>query len=82
MAVNIPGVIAMVFFYVLVLGTGIWASFKSKREQKKSDATGMDMALLGNRRISLVVGIFTMTGEGGTSHRSGMKAIHFRKYYF
>ncbi|CAJ1066842.1 high-affinity choline transporter 1-like [Xyrichtys novacula] len=61
MAVNIPGVIAMVFFYLLVLGTGIWASFKSKREQKKTAATGMDMALLGNRRISLVVGIFTMT---------------------
>ncbi|CAJ1066843.1 high-affinity choline transporter 1-like [Xyrichtys novacula] len=61
MAVNIPGVIAMVFFYLLVLGTGIWASFKSKREQKKTSATGMDMALLGNRRINLVVGIFTMT---------------------
>ncbi|XP_074503166.1 high-affinity choline transporter 1-like [Sebastes fasciatus] len=61
MAVNIPGVIAMVFFYLLVLGTGIWASFKSKREQKKSAATGMDMALLGNRSINLVVGIFTMT---------------------
>ncbi|XP_041645674.1 high-affinity choline transporter 1-like [Cheilinus undulatus] len=61
MAVNVPGVVAMVFFYLLVLGTGIWASFKSKREQKKSAATGVDMALLGNRRISLVVGIFTMT---------------------
>ena len=63
MAVNIPGVIAMVFFYLLVLGTGIWASLKSKREQRKSAATGMDMALLGNRNISLAVGIFTMTGE-------------------
>ncbi|XP_041803697.1 high-affinity choline transporter 1-like isoform X2 [Chelmon rostratus] len=62
MAVNIPGVIAMVFFYLLVLGTGIWASFKSKREQKKSAATGMEMALLGNRSISWVVGVFTMTG--------------------
>ncbi|XP_028458776.1 high affinity choline transporter 1-like [Perca flavescens] len=61
MAVNIPGVIAMVFFYLLVLGTGIWASFKSKREQKKSTATGTEMALLGNRNIGLVVGIFTMT---------------------
>uniref|UniRef100_UPI0037E9273E high-affinity choline transporter 1-like n=1 Tax=Semicossyphus pulcher TaxID=241346 RepID=UPI0037E9273E len=61
MAVNIPGVIVMVFFYLLVLGTGIWASFKSKREQKRSAATGMDMALLGNRNISWVVGIFTMT---------------------
>ncbi|KAI4798455.1 hypothetical protein KUCAC02_022044 [Chaenocephalus aceratus] len=61
MAVNIPGLIAMVIFYLLVLGTGIWASFKSKREQKRSAATGMNMALLGNRSISLVVGIFTMT---------------------
>ncbi|KAM9336296.1 high-affinity choline transporter 1-like [Symphorus nematophorus] len=69
MAVNIPGVIVMVFFYLVVLGIGIWASFKSKREQKKSAATGMDMALLGNRSISWVVGIFTMTATwvgGGT----------------
>ncbi|KAM6997233.1 high-affinity choline transporter 1-like [Tautogolabrus adspersus] len=61
MAVNIPGVISMVFFYLLVLGTGIWASFKSKREQKNNAATGTDMALLGNRRIGWLVGIFTMT---------------------
>ncbi|XP_059215821.1 high-affinity choline transporter 1-like [Centropristis striata] len=61
MAVNIPGVVAMVFFYLLVLGTGIWASFKSKREQKKSSATEMEMTLLGNRSINLVVGVFTMT---------------------
>ncbi|XP_030604389.1 high-affinity choline transporter 1-like [Archocentrus centrarchus] len=61
MAVNIPGVIVMVVFYGLVLGTGIWASCKSKREQKKTAATGMEMALLGNRGINWVVGIFTMT---------------------
>ncbi len=67
MAVNVPGVIAMVFFYLLVLGTGIWASFKSKRKQKKSAATGMEMALLGNRSINQVVGVFTMTGEESTS---------------
>ncbi|XP_041804060.1 high-affinity choline transporter 1-like [Chelmon rostratus] len=63
MAVNIPGVIAMVFFYLLVLGTGIWASVKSKRAQKKSAATGMEMALLGNRSINCVVGVFTMTAS-------------------
>ncbi|XP_068184089.1 high affinity choline transporter 1-like [Antennarius striatus] len=62
MAVNIPGVIVMVFFDLLVLGTGIWASFKSKRKQKESGATGMEMVLLGNRSINWVVGIFTMTG--------------------
>ncbi|XP_068183762.1 high-affinity choline transporter 1-like [Antennarius striatus] len=61
MTVNIPGVIAMVFFYLLVFGTGIWASFKSKRKQKESAATGMEMTLLGNRSIHWLVGIFTMT---------------------
>ncbi|KAM7408269.1 hypothetical protein PAMA_002124 [Pampus argenteus] len=61
MSINIPGVIVMVFFYLLVLGIGVWASFKSKREQKKNATTEMEMTLLGNRRISWVVGIFTMT---------------------
>ncbi|XP_023122537.2 high-affinity choline transporter 1-like isoform X1 [Amphiprion ocellaris] len=67
MAVNIPGVVSMVFFYLLVLGTGIWASFKSKRVQKKNAATQMEMTLLGNRGINCVVGIFTMiaTRVGG-----------------
>uniref|UniRef100_H3D7A0 Solute carrier family 5 member 7 n=1 Tax=Tetraodon nigroviridis TaxID=99883 RepID=H3D7A0_TETNG len=69
MAVNIPGVIAIVVFYLLVLGTGIWATVKSKRKQKKCAASGMEMALLGNRSISLVVGVLTMTATwvgGGT----------------
>uniref|UniRef100_UPI0037E7C2CE high-affinity choline transporter 1-like n=1 Tax=Semicossyphus pulcher TaxID=241346 RepID=UPI0037E7C2CE len=61
MAVNIPGVIVMGFFYLLVLGTGIWASFKSKREQKKGAATTLEMTLLANRRINWPVGIFTMS---------------------
>lgn len=63
MAVNIPGVTVMLFFYLLVLLTGIWASFKSKRKQRESSAGAMEMALLGNRGISWVVGIFTTTGE-------------------
>ncbi|XP_008319899.1 high-affinity choline transporter 1-like [Cynoglossus semilaevis] len=61
MAVNIPGVIVMLLFYLLILATGIWASFKSRREQKKSKAGELEMALLGNRSIPWVVGIFTMT---------------------
>ncbi|XP_055018669.1 high affinity choline transporter 1-like isoform X1 [Boleophthalmus pectinirostris] len=61
MGVNIPGLIAMVIFYLLVLGTGIWASLKSRREQKKNAASEIEMTLLGNRGIGLVVGVFTMT---------------------
>ncbi|TNN31673.1 High affinity choline transporter 1 [Liparis tanakae] len=61
MSVNIPGVIAMLFFYLMVLGVGIWASIKSKKEENKSAADKIEMALLGNRGITTVVGIFTMT---------------------
>uniref|UniRef100_A0A3B4TLH0 High-affinity choline transporter 1-like n=1 Tax=Seriola dumerili TaxID=41447 RepID=A0A3B4TLH0_SERDU len=61
MAVNILGVAVMMVFYLLVLGVGIWASVKSKREESKSAANKMDMALLGNRSINKVVGAFTMT---------------------
>jgi len=63
MAMNVAGVVVMVVFYLLVLGTGVWASFKSRREAKKTRGDMTEMALLGNRGISLVVGIFTMTGK-------------------
>lgn len=63
MALNVPGVSVMTLFYLLVLGIGIWASVKSKREARKGRGDKTEMALLGNRGISLVVGIFTMTGE-------------------
>ncbi|XP_071314241.1 high-affinity choline transporter 1-like [Trachinotus anak] len=61
MSVNIPGLVVVVLFYLMVLGTGIWASVKSKRAQKDSHADRTEAALLGNRSISLVVGVFTMT---------------------
>ncbi|KAJ3600585.1 hypothetical protein NHX12_031565 [Muraenolepis orangiensis] len=61
MALNIPGVVVMVFFYLMVFGTGIWASFKSKKVTKKTSADQIEMTLLGNRGISLVVGMFTMS---------------------
>ncbi|XP_044061129.1 high-affinity choline transporter 1-like isoform X2 [Siniperca chuatsi] len=61
MSLNVPGLVLMVLFYLLVLGTGIWASMKSKRVQKNSQADRTETTLLGNRGISLAVGVFTMT---------------------
>ncbi|XP_067374468.1 high-affinity choline transporter 1-like isoform X2 [Channa argus] len=60
MSLNVPGLVVMLLFYLMVLGTGIWASMKSKRLQD-SQADRTEVTLLGNRGISLVVGIFTMT---------------------
>uniref|UniRef100_UPI0037E7BDF3 high-affinity choline transporter 1-like n=1 Tax=Semicossyphus pulcher TaxID=241346 RepID=UPI0037E7BDF3 len=68
MALNVPGLVATIIFYLLVLGIGIWASIKSKRDENRTQANHADMALLGDRKISLVVGIFTTTATwvGGT----------------
>lgn len=53
----------MVIFYALVLGIGIWASVKSKRIEKNTLGGQIEVSFLANRRVSLTVGVFTMTGE-------------------
>ncbi|XP_056148250.1 high-affinity choline transporter 1-like [Lampris incognitus] len=73
MALNIPGVLVMAFFYLLVLGIGIWASDKSKKEERKRKADKIEITLLGNRKISLVVGVFTITATWfGGAHITGI----------
>ncbi|KAJ8409782.1 hypothetical protein AAFF_G00218410 [Aldrovandia affinis] len=61
MALNIPGVIAVAVFYLAILATGIWASRKSRQEEKKSSGTKTEVTLIAGRNINLTVGIFTMT---------------------
>ncbi|XP_018516715.1 high-affinity choline transporter 1 [Lates calcarifer] len=61
MALHIPGLIMMVVFYLLVLGIGIWASVKSKKMEKNTLSGQIEVSLLANRRVSLAVGVFTMT---------------------
>lgn len=62
MALNIPGVVMMVVFYVLILGTGLWGARKSRSAERSSSGDRTAVVLLGDRSISLLVGIFTMTG--------------------
>lgn len=62
MALNIPGVVMMVVFYILILGTGLWGARKSRSAERSSSGDRTAVVLLGDRRISLLVGIFTMTG--------------------
>ncbi|XP_075951250.1 high-affinity choline transporter 1-like [Anarhichas minor] len=61
MAINIPGLILMVAFYLLVLGIGIWASVKSKKMEKNTQGEQVEVSFLADRSVSLVVGVFTMT---------------------
>ncbi|XP_078078918.1 high affinity choline transporter 1-like [Mustelus asterias] len=61
MAVNIPGLVAVIVFYVFVLATGIWAARKSKQEEKKCAGDKSEVAMIGGRNIGTLVGIFTTT---------------------
>ncbi|XP_072120679.1 high affinity choline transporter 1-like [Mobula birostris] len=61
MAVNILGLVAVIVFYMLILATGIWASRKSKREEKSCPGPKSEVAMVGGRNIGILVGIFATT---------------------
>ncbi|CAL1528668.1 unnamed protein product [Lymnaea stagnalis] len=58
MAIHIPGLIAIILFYLLIVIVGIWASRKSKAT---STSTETEEVMLAGRNIGLLIGIFTMT---------------------
>ncbi|CAH3022734.1 unnamed protein product, partial [Porites evermanni] len=55
--VNIPGIVGIVVFYLLILAVGIWASRRRK--------AGEEEVMLAGRSIGTYVGIFTLTGKAG-----------------
>uniref|UniRef100_A0A8C5QXT7 High affinity choline transporter 1 n=1 Tax=Leptobrachium leishanense TaxID=445787 RepID=A0A8C5QXT7_9ANUR len=59
MALNIPALISIAFFYVITLAVGVWAARRTKRLQAHGNHT--EIAIVGGRRINLFVGLFTMT---------------------
>ncbi|XP_054475909.1 high-affinity choline transporter 1-like isoform X2 [Anoplopoma fimbria] len=61
MAVNVPGLVALMVFYIVILGIGIWASRKSKKVEKTCAGAKSEVAIVGGRNINVLVGVFTMT---------------------
>ncbi|NXJ78832.1 SC5A7 protein, partial [Trogon melanurus] len=59
MSLNIPGLVSLSVFFTLTLATGIWASWKSKKEQQNRNLT--EMAIVGGRNINVFIGLFTAT---------------------
>ncbi|NWX06308.1 SC5A7 protein, partial [Caloenas nicobarica] len=59
MVLNIPGLVSLSVFFTLTLATGIWASWKSKKDQQNRNST--EMAIVGGRNINVFVGLFTAT---------------------
>nr|XP_057932472.1 high affinity choline transporter 1-like [Doryrhamphus excisus] len=61
MAVNVAGLVAVAAFYVVVLLTGILASRKSKKVEKKCTGKKNEVSIIGGRNINVLLGVFTMT---------------------
>uniref|UniRef100_A0A8B9F5Z4 High affinity choline transporter 1 n=1 Tax=Amazona collaria TaxID=241587 RepID=A0A8B9F5Z4_9PSIT len=59
MALNIPGLVSLSVFFMLTLAIGIWASWKSKKDQQNRNPT--EMAMVGGRNINVFIGLFTAT---------------------
>ena len=60
MAVNIPALVGVSVFYLLILIVGLIAARKSKSSQRRPDTEDV---MLAGRNIGPVVGIVTMTGR-------------------
>ncbi|NWW74424.1 SC5A7 protein, partial [Climacteris rufus] len=59
MALNIPGLLSVTVFFALTLATGIWASWKSRKDQQNRNPT--EMAMVGGRNMNVFIGLFTAT---------------------
>ncbi|KAK6016154.1 hypothetical protein OSTOST_18366 [Ostertagia ostertagi] len=64
---DILGVVAIIFFYVLILVVGVWAGRKSKsaKECIGTEGAHTEEVMLAGRNIGTLVGIFTMTASVG-----------------
>uniref|UniRef100_A0A3P8TM44 Uncharacterized protein n=1 Tax=Amphiprion percula TaxID=161767 RepID=A0A3P8TM44_AMPPE len=61
MAANWLGLLSIGVFYLIILGTGIWASKKARHEENKSPGSRSEVAMVGGRNLNIWVSIFTMT---------------------
>ncbi|KAK3090092.1 hypothetical protein FSP39_009134 [Pinctada imbricata] len=55
MGIHVPGLLAVILFYVLILLVGLWAARKTRGQ------TDSENVMLAGRNIGLLVGVFTMT---------------------
>uniref|UniRef100_A0AAF5PGW7 High-affinity choline transporter 1 n=1 Tax=Wuchereria bancrofti TaxID=6293 RepID=A0AAF5PGW7_WUCBA len=73
------GVVAIVFFYLLILVVGIWAGRKAKDVNSMSiDGEQTEEVMLAGRNIGTLVGIFTMTATwvGGAYINGTAEALY------
>ena len=72
MGINIPGLISIIIFYLVVLLIGIWAGW---RQRKSSETTDQETVMLAGRNIGLFVGVLTMGGNFGACQETKRKTF-------
>ncbi len=82
--VNVPGLVSISIFYLIILAIGIWAGWKQKREARAAgrDLGNQEDVMLAGRNVGLFVGVLTM---GGTDYvyilRSKPSCLHRRNFF-
>ncbi|KAJ8318600.1 hypothetical protein KUTeg_003691 [Tegillarca granosa] len=69
MAVHIPGLIAIVLFYVAILVVGLWAARKAKQKGEEADSENV---MLAGRNIATWVGGGFINGTAESIYKSGL----------
>uniref|UniRef100_A0A914XRC8 Uncharacterized protein n=1 Tax=Plectus sambesii TaxID=2011161 RepID=A0A914XRC8_9BILA len=75
---DVIGLVAIIFFYVLILMVGLWAGRKTKHSSDCQEGEKTDEVMLAGRNIGVVVGIFTMTATwvGGAYINGTAEALY------
>ena len=63
-SLNTSGLISLCIFYLIVLGIGVWAGWKQRREIKSQGRTEVrqEDVMVAGRNMGYIVGILTMAG--------------------
>ena len=63
--INVPGLISIILFYLLILAIGVVAAWKKNKNTKQAQTTEEETneVILAGRNIGMFVGCFTMTGR-------------------
>lgn len=64
MAVNIPGLIAVIVFYIIIFLVGVLAAKIQSKRNRQQNVRGDEEVMLAGRNLGWFVGCFTMTGKG------------------
>jgi len=61
--INIPGLVSIIVFYLLILIVGLWAGWNKRKMNSNTEG-----AMLANRNMDTFVGIMTMTATWVSSY--------------